>query len=72
MSTLEAMVDELKRLPPAQLEAAASYIHGLKIASTHEGRLALERAFGSLTASEADDMERAIATNCERIDANQW
>jgi hypothetical protein len=72
MSTLEATVQELKSLPPAKLAEAAGYIHKLKMAGSHAGRLALERAFGCLSASEADEMERAIATNCERIDAGQW
>ena len=72
MSTLEATLTELKSLSPDKLKAVASYIHGLKTAGAHEGRLALERAFGSLTPAEADEMERAIAANCERVDASQW
>ena len=72
MSTLEATVEELKSLPPAKLQEAACYIHNLKVAGTELGRLALERAFGCLTPSEAEEMERAIASNCERIDAGGW
>ena len=72
MSTLEATMEELKRLPPAKLAAAASYIHGLQAASSREGRLALEGTFGCLTPAEADEMERAITAHCERIDASQW
>lgn len=72
MSTLEATVEELKSLPPAKLAAAADYIHKLKVAGNHAGKLALERAFGCLTPSEAEDMERAIASHCERVDAGQW
>lgn len=49
MSTLEAAVEELKSLPSAKLAEAADYFHRLKVA----GRLALERAFGCLTTSEA-------------------
>lgn len=67
MSTLETTVEELKSLPPATLEAAATYIHKLKVASSREGKLALERAFGCLTPAEADELEHAIAANCERI-----
>ncbi len=66
MSTLEATVEELKSLPPAKLAEAASYIHRLKVAGSQAGRLALERAFGCLTPSEAGEMERAVASNCER------
>ena len=72
LSTLDAIVEELKRLPPDKLTAAAGYIHRLAVAGNQEGRLALERAFGCLTAAEADELERAIAASCERIDAGQW
>jgi hypothetical protein len=62
----------LKILPPAKLAEAAGYIHMLKMAGGASGRQALENAFGCLTSSEAEEMERAIASNCERIDASQW
>jgi hypothetical protein len=72
MSTLEATFEELKSLSPAKLADAAGYIHRLKVAGGVAGRPALENAFGCLTSSEAEEMERAIASNCERIDASQW
>ncbi len=72
MSTLEATFEELKSLSPAKLADAAGYIHRLKVAGGVAGRQALENAFGCLTSSEAEEMERAIASNCERIDASQW
>jgi hypothetical protein len=72
MSTLEKTVEELKSLPPAKLEEAAGYIHRLKLASAEPRRGALERSFGCLTSGEAEELERAIAANCERIDASQW
>lgn len=72
MSTLEKIVEELRTLPEHSLVAAASYVHQLKVTSAEKRRGALERAFGSLSASEADDLDRAIQTHCERIDAGQW
>jgi hypothetical protein len=72
MSKLEAAVEELKALPPAGLTAAADFIHQLKLSGTVARKAALDRAFGCLSPGEADEMERAIATNCERIDASQW
>ena len=72
MSTLEATVEELKRLPPAKLAEAAGYIHKLTVTGGAAGRQALENAFGCLTSSEAEELERAITSNCERIDASQW
>ena len=65
-------VEELKSLSPTKLEEAAGYIHKLKLADRTESKLALDRAFGCLTPAEADEMERAIAANCESIDASQW
>ena len=72
MSTLEMTVEELKSLPPSQLEEAAGYIHRLKLATVEPRRGALARSFGCLTSAEADELELAIAANCERNDANQW
>ncbi len=72
MITLEATVAELKSLPPAKLEAAAGFIHKLKLAGSPESKGALDRAFGCLTPAEADELERAVAANCERVDASQW
>jgi hypothetical protein len=72
MSKLDAVVAELKTLPPAGLEAAADFIHQLRVSGATERKHALERSFGGLTPEEADEMERAIAANCERIDAGQW
>jgi len=65
-------IAELKSLPPSKLEEAAGYIHRLKLAMVEPPRAALERSFGCLTPAEAEELELAIAANCERIDANQW
>jgi hypothetical protein len=72
MSKLEAVVEELKMLPPKGLAAAADFIHQLKSSDAAKRKHALERAFGCLSPDEAGEMERAIAANCERIDASQW
>ena len=65
-------VEELKSLSPSKFEEAAGYIHRLKLADGSENKQALDRAFGCLTPEEADEMERAIVANCERVDASQW
>ena len=72
MSKLETLVEELKTLPPAKLAAAADFIHSLKLSDAAIRKPALARAFGCLSSAEAAEMERAIAANCERIDASQW
>lgn len=60
MSTLEMTVEELKSLPPAKLEAAAGYIHRLKLANTKPQRGALERSFGCLTAAEGEKLDQGL------------
>ena len=72
MSKLETVVEELKALSPTGFTVAADFIHQLKLSGAAERKSALDRAFGCLSSSEADEMERAIAVNCERIDASQW
>jgi hypothetical protein len=72
MSALESIVEELKTLPPKKLAVAADYIHQLRASTDAERRRALDRAYGCLTEEEADSMEKAIETNCERIDARDW
>jgi hypothetical protein len=73
MSTLEAVVEELKHLSPAELEEAAGYIYGLRLdVDAAERKRALDRAFGCLSESEAETIASAIETHCERVDASQW
>ncbi|MBI4024782.1 MAG: hypothetical protein HY360_07350 [Verrucomicrobia bacterium] len=72
MSTLEIIVEELKTLPPAKLDQAASFIHRLRENGAADRRAALERAYGCLTEEEAGEMQKAIEANCERIDPREW
>jgi hypothetical protein len=72
MSKLETAVEELKTLPPTGLAVAADFIHQLKLSGAAERERALDRAFGSFSTEEADEVERAINANCERIDASEW
>jgi hypothetical protein len=72
MSRLEAIMADLSSLPPEKLELAADFVHHLKQGDHAQRRRALDRAFGCLSEAEADEMERAISENCERIDAGQW
>lgn len=71
MSPIDAIVEDLKILPPDRLEQAAAYIHRLRQASQGERIEALRATAGALTASEADDWAQAIE-GCERIDESGW
>jgi hypothetical protein len=69
---LDAILEELKTLPPAGLERAADYIHRLHSASRLERKAALRRAAGSLSDTEADDLARHIEEGCENVDERDW
>jgi hypothetical protein len=68
MSRLDAVIEDLKALPPSNLERAADYIHRLKRINDRERLAIIDRTAGSLTREEADDLERIIVEGCERLD----
>jgi hypothetical protein len=69
---LDAILEELKTLPPGGLERAADYIHRLHSASRAERKAALRRTAGSLTDEEADALARTIEDGCEGVDERDW
>lgn len=72
MSTFEAIVEELRTLPPPKLEEAASFIHRLREATQAERLAALERSADILSDAEGAELERVIGEGCEKIDARDW
>ncbi len=72
MSRLEAVVEDLKSLPPDKLEAAADFIRRLKPVSDEEREAILARTFGSISQEDADAMLKAIEEGCENIDEQSW
>jgi hypothetical protein len=71
MSVLETIVEELKGLPSAKLEEAASYVHQLKTAALEERRTILDSLAGSLSEEDANAFDEAIK-ECRRIDPREW
>ena len=71
MSALSVIVDELKTLPPKELEAAALFIHDLKVKRKHEKDQMLHDTAGSLSGSNAEAFAHAIE-DCEKIDGENW
>lgn len=69
---LENIVEELKTLPPGRLEVAADFVHRLSRISEEERKAILARTFGSLSAEDADAMEKAIEEGCEQINEHGW
>ena len=68
MSTLDTAIEDLKALPPSNLERAADYIHRLKLITEEERHAIIDRTAGSLTPEEADELDRLIAEGCEQLD----
>ena len=72
MSKLEAIVEELKALPPDRLEQAANYIHRLQAVSRSERQAILHRTAGSLAGEDGDELARVIEIGCEQVDERDW
>ena len=72
MSPLENIVEDLRSLPPARLEVAADFVHRLKRISEEERQAILSQTAGSLSAEDADAMEKAIEECCEQINEHGW
>ena len=68
MTKLDAVIEDLKALPPSNLQRAADYIHRLKLITEQERHNIIDRTSGSLTGEEADELERIIAEGCEQLD----
>ncbi len=67
MVKLDAVIQDLKALPPSNLERAADYIRRLKLITDQERNAIIDRTAGSLTGEEADELERIIAEGCEQL-----
>jgi hypothetical protein len=68
MVKLDDVIQDLKALPPSNLERAADYIQRLKLITDQERHAIIDRTAGSLTREEADELERIIAEGCEQLD----
>jgi hypothetical protein len=72
MSALADIVEELKILPPPSLARVAAYVHGLRERASRDRKAAIRATAGSLSARDAEAMEKAIEAGCERVDPNDW
>lgn len=68
MSKLEAIIAELKTLPPDRLDSVADYVRRLKPISRAQRMDIIKRTAGSLTSEEGDELARIIEEGCEKID----
>jgi len=72
MSPLEAIVEDLKTLPPEKVEDAAWFVHALVVDSAKAREAMLKRTATALSAEDVDEMEKAIAEICEDVDDHAW
>lgn len=72
MSTLETIVEDLKRLPPPKLEEAAALIHGLSEKTRDEQLKILRETAGVWSGPDGEAIEKAIEEHCGRIDPRDW
>jgi 2,3-bisphosphoglycerate-independent phosphoglycerate mutase len=68
MTKLDAVIEDLRALPPSNLERAVDYSQRLKLITDQERYAIIDRTAGSLTREEADELERIIAEGCEQLD----
>ena len=72
MSSIEEVYEDLRTLTPDNLEVAADFVHRLAWLSEQERRAIFIRTAGALSSTEADELEQAIESGCEKIDKPGW
>jgi len=72
VSKIEAIVEELKALPPDRLEQAADFIHRLQIINRTERSALLRRTAGILAGARGEEFARNIQAGCEQVDERDW
>lgn len=72
MSTLEAIVEDLRRLPAPKLVEAAALIHRLTETSREDHLTVLNETSGVWSGAEGEVIEKAIEEGCNKIDARDW
>ncbi|MBK5295334.1 MAG: hypothetical protein JJE04_27105 [Acidobacteriia bacterium] len=72
VSPLDAIIEDLKLLPPEKLKIATDFVSRLNGTSEEDRQAALARTSGCLSQEEADELERVIEEGCEKIDEDGW
>jgi hypothetical protein len=69
MTRREQLMRELEQAPDDLVETVFDFLHRVKaIRETHP----LAKFAGILSDSEAEELQRVIATECRQVDANEW
>jgi hypothetical protein len=72
MSTLDCLVEDLKRLPLPKLVQVVDFVHRISAVKPDTHRAALDRTFGCMTPEEADEFQKIIDEGCESTDDRDW
>lgn len=72
MSTLEAIIEELRTLPAPKLAEATSYVHRLRETSREEHLAILQETAGAWSGPDGKAIGKAIEKGCAKIDARGW
>lgn len=72
MTALEAIIDDLRALPPGRREEAASYIQRLRERAQDDRNALLDATAGTLTGELGDSLAAAVDEGCEKVDSGGW
>jgi hypothetical protein len=69
MTNREQLIQELEQAPDELVQIVLDFLHQVKgIYKRHP----LEQFAGILSDSEAEELQRAIATACRQVDLHKW
>ncbi|PAX52319.1 hypothetical protein [Brunnivagina elsteri] len=69
MTNREELIQELEQAPDDVVESVLDFFHRLKATGkTHP----LAKFAGILSDAEAEELKRAVATECRQVDVNEW
>jgi hypothetical protein len=68
MTNREQLIQELEQAPDDLLQVVLDFLHRVK--TVHE-KHPLAKFAGILSDSEAEELQRAIATECRQVDVNE-
>ncbi|MCY7323655.1 MAG: hypothetical protein LH660_18080 [Phormidesmis sp. CAN_BIN36] len=69
MTNREQLIQELEQAPDDLVQTMLGFLHRVK-ATRRDHPLA--KFAGILSDSEAEELQRAIATECRQVDVNEW
>jgi hypothetical protein len=69
MTNREELIQELEQAPDDIVKSVLDFFHRVKATRTTHP---LAKFAGILSDAEAEDLKRAIVTECRQVDVNEW